>query len=413
MDAAAATDRVKEEWVPVSVSWEHAYGACRPEAVAVLRAVSVLDLRVVSSPAVGAAVELSPAETVSSLAELTREGWAVPAGGDRHAMVEQGRTWLARHAAGRVEQAGAAAIIRRFTGYHAVAVDLETHQPAEVGAWVDRHWPEIVAGVRACDRAGLRRCGTRLAHALWPAAGLAPDPQRWPELAEAGEALAIADRDPPMLGDLLHRSAVAFAEQDDLLRAEAQWVRALAVFRREPSDVGRGAAILTGLTGLYRAWGRLGKALDAGLSLVELRRSAGEPARTAEALTEVATTMRAAGRLRTAADYFTQADTELAPITGESDADIRLVSAHARILLWGGRTWWDLGEPGRARRWWSRALAMMIDVDDDIADHVRTLLATAPDHALPDDYPINTTPVDRTPARPLPAAVDHSVREGP
>jgi tetratricopeptide (TPR) repeat protein len=411
VDAAAATDRVKEEWVPVSVSWEHAYGACRPEAVAVLRAVSVLDLRVVSSPAVGVAVELSPAETASSLAELMREGWTLPAG-DGHTMVEQGRIWLARRGAGRPEEARAAAIIRRFAGYHAAAVDLEQHSPVEVGAWVRRHWPELLAGVRACDRDGLRRCGTGLAYAIWPAAGLAPDPQGWSELAEAGESLAIADRDPPMLADLLHRSAAAFAEQGDRLRAEAQWVRALAVFRREHGEVGRGAAILTGLAALYREWGRLGKALDADLSLVELRRSEGEPVRTAQALTEVATTMREAGRLRTAADYFGQADAELSPITGEDDAGPGPLSVHARILLWGGRTWWDLGESGRARRWWSRALAMMIDVDDDIADHVRALLATAPDHALPEDALLSTAPVGRTPAHPHPAEADHSVREG-
>jgi tetratricopeptide (TPR) repeat protein len=242
---------------------------------------------------------------------------------------------------------------------------------AKAGAWLAEHRADILAAIRACDRDGLRRPGTRLAAALWPSAGLVPDPGWWQELARTGEELAIADRDPAALAELLHRSAATFAEHGDRQRAEAQWVRALAIIRRAGLDP---AAVLTALGTLYREWGRLSKALDADLGLVDLRRAEGDPVGTASALTAVAGTMRDAGRLSSAADYLAQADEALTGITASSP-QVRTI--HAQILVSWGSALADQGLPGPARRQWSRALAMLIDVDDTAADQVRTLLATA------------------------------------
>lgn len=257
------------------------------------------------------------------------------------------------------------------------AVSLERHEPARVGAWLAGHRGEVLAAVRACDRDGSRPMGTRLAAAVWPSARLVPDPRWWVELAEAGEALAIADRDPATLVDLLHHGATTFAEHGDRQKAEERFVRALSITRRD-GDRARCAAVLSALGALYRDWGRLGKALDAYLGLVDLRREAGDPVGTADALAEVGTTMYAAGRLRSATDYFDRADGVLSH-DGGPDA----VTAHARILVWCGRTRWEQDQYGAARRRWSRALAMLIDVDDEAADRVRALLATEPD-ARPD-----------------------------
>jgi hypothetical protein len=260
-------------------------------------------------------------------------------------------------------------------------VDLERHDVAEVRAWLAAHRAEIVTAVRGCDRDGLRRLGTRLAYAIWPVAALVPDPGWWAELAGAGEAVAIADRDPRMLAGLLHRSALTFAAHGDRLRAEEQWVRALAIVRRGEAEHGdREVAILTGLGSLYRDWGRLSKALDADLAIVELHRAAKDPAATAAALARVATTMLDADRPGSAADYLAAADGEL--------GDVDLPEFHARIITWWGRALWLSGEHAAARRQWSRALAMLIDIDDTAADHVRALLASAPSDPLPDGYPI-------------------------
>lgn len=239
-------------------------------------------------------------------------------------------------------------------------------------AWLADHRAEVLAAVLACDRDGERAIGTRLATAVWPAAGRLDDPRWWEDLAEAGEALALADRDSATLVDLLHSCAATFAAHGDRLRAEERWVRALAIARRDGLR-DRSRAVLSALAELYRSWGRLSKALDAYLGLVDLTQDAGDPAATANALAEVGATMHAAGRLTSATEYFDRADDLL---THAPDAE---PTAHARILVWSGRTRWEQGEQGAARRRWSRALAMLVDVDDEAANRVRELLATAPD----------------------------------
>jgi tetratricopeptide (TPR) repeat protein len=260
---------------------------------------------------------------------------------------------------------------------------LERYEPARVGVWLAEHRAEVLAAALACDRDGSRGTGTRLVAAVWPVARLVPDPRWWEDLAEAGEALAIADRDPATLVDLLHGGASTFAASGDRLRAEERWVRALAIVRRD-GDQDRGQVVLSALGALYRDWGRLSKALDAYLSLVDLRREAGDPAGTADALAEVGTTMHAAGRLRSAADYFDRADDVLGQV-----AEPATVTAHAHILVWSGRTRWEQGQHSAARGRWSRALAMLVDVDEDAASRVRALLATEPAAELP--YWANTS----------------------
>jgi tetratricopeptide (TPR) repeat protein len=262
------------------------------------------------------------------------------------------------------------------------AVDLDGQGSARVGAWLAGHRADVVAGVLACDRDGLRGLGTRLAAAAWPAALLVPDPRWWADLAEAGEAVAIADRDPRALADLLHRAAATFAAHGDRVAAEERWVRALAVLRRD--GVAGQDRVLAALGSLYRDWGRLGKALDAYLGLVDVFRDAGDATGTAAALTEVGTTMHAAGRVRSAMAYFDQAD-EAMSRAGTAAAE------HARVLVWCGRTRWEQGQHSAARRRWSQALALLVDVDEGAADRVRALLATEPSGAPDFPYLSNTS----------------------
>jgi tetratricopeptide (TPR) repeat protein len=369
----------------VSVSWEHAYGDCPPGTAELLRVVCALDLTVLSSPAAGVAAGLDPDQAAEAVGELVETGWVKP--GAVHPVAPSARRWLAGNAAALIEPDRATAIIRAFTSYHADAVDPLRHDPAAVGRWFADHHAELLAAVRACDRTGLRPLGTALAAAVWRGAGQVGAPELWQEFAEAGEAVAVADRDPAALVELLHRSAAAFATADDRLRAEAQWVRALAIARRalreepdnEPNRI-RAVSVVTDLAALYRRWGRLSKALDADLELVELHRAANEALPTAQALARVAETLRTVGRLDSAADYFEQADAALAAI-GTPVPDV--VRRHARVLESCGRVSWQRGEHGAAKRHWSRALAMAIDVDDAFADRLRALLATAPSEPLP------------------------------
>ncbi|WP_143219160.1 tetratricopeptide repeat protein [Actinokineospora bangkokensis] len=249
------------------------------------------------------------------------------------------------------------------------AVDLDRRGAAAVGAWLAGHRADLVAGVRACDRDGVRRAGLRLAGAAWAAAGLVPEPRWWAELAEAGEALAIAERDPEALVGLLDAAAAVFADHGDRVRAEERWVRALSVARRAGSP-GQDR-LLVALAGLYRGWGRLGKALDAQWALVELRAAAGDALGSALARAEVGATMHAAGRTASAVEHLERAQ-EAAALAGAGPVE------HARLLVWCGWARWAQGGPGAAKRCWSRALALLVDVDEDAAQRVRDLLAHGP-----------------------------------
>ncbi|HET9143515.1 hypothetical protein [Actinophytocola sp.] len=370
----------------MSVAWDHAYDACPPDAADLLRVVSVLDLTVLSSPAAGTAAGLGPDQAAAAMGHLVRAGWVKP--GPVHPVTPSARTWLTGSASRLAGPDRAVAIIRAFAGYHADAVDPLRHDPAAAGRWFGAHHTELLAAVRACDRAGLRPLGTGLAAAAWAGAGPAGDAALWQELADAGEAVAVADRDPAALVDLLCRSAGTFAAGGDRLRAEAQWVRALALVRRalrdRPEDEptrARAVAILTDLGVLYRQWDRQSKALDTGLELVELHRSAGEALPAAEALAQIGTTLYRTGRVDSAAGYFAAADAALAEISAPVPDVVR---RHARILEWCGRALWARGAHGAAKRHWSKGLAMTVDVDDALADRLRALLATAPGDELPD-----------------------------
>jgi tetratricopeptide (TPR) repeat protein len=372
----------------MSVSWEHAFDACEPPAADLLRAIAALDLPAVSSPAIGAAAGLTPAQTDTALADLREAGWITARG-----VVASARTWLVNHV---VEPGRVVEVVAAFLDYHAEAL----RKPAQVEAWLAAHHAEILAALAASDRPGLRRQGAALALAVWPSAV----PPWWDELATKAEALAITLRDPPLLTDLLHASAARFAERGEPQRAEEQWVRALAIIRRpeqlEAASRARGEAVLTGLSDLYRAEGRLSNALDADLGLVDLRLAAGDPVGIAEAMARVATTMRAAGRPGTAAEYLAQADEAMAALTETGAAN--QLPLHARILIDWGRALWEDDEPDQARRRWSRALAMLIDIDDEAANHVRTLLATAPQEELPAEPTTHPSPPANETTKPSP-----------
>ena len=67
---------------------------------------------------------------------------------------------------------------------------------------------------------------------------------------------------------------------------------------------------------------------------------------------------------------------QLGALRAESDRFNALLHSEPQILVSWGRALRDQGLDGPARRQWSRALAMLIDVDDEAAEAVRALLAT-------------------------------------
>jgi tetratricopeptide (TPR) repeat protein len=203
------------------------------------------------------------------------------------------------------------------------------------------------------------------------------DDETWTaDLARHGEEAAIQGRDPHTLGTVLEHSADWARQHGDHRKAEAQWVRALAIWDRLPEHEPV-ARVLGALVDLYRAWGRFHRALDAGFDLVSQTQRVGDERSAALALHEVGVTMLAAHRPDSAVDYLNQADLAMGRLAEPVTAD----RAHTLVAL--GRAYWQLRKWTRARRQFSAALALWVDLDDIESDRVRQLLRQSAGGPLP------------------------------
>lgn len=371
--------------------------------VDIVRCLTVLDLQELSMVLLCEITDLPPtvvADTVRDLAVL--------------GVLAAGRPGWYEVAADHVAPAGSGSdddtdveVRRRFIGYLSAVVDTAATAlhvdpvdmvaapaylpvtpvtfagPPAARAWLTEHLAICLAGVQAgaIDH-HLHAEGHRLAKMLWRVVPLAVPftaATAWhAELSRWGEQAAVRDRDPRALGELLESSAQAAMDAGDALTAEAQWVRALAVRRRLEDQAGL-IRVLRSLAGLYRSWGRWHRALDAAFEVVsEFQRDQRDPTQLACALAEVGTTMLAASRPDSAAEYLTRA------VLAFQHLEEPVPVEHASALVAWGRALWNQGAWGLARRRFSAALALLVDVDDVMAGHVRTLLRQPEGQQLPE-----------------------------
>ncbi|MFD9965959.1 hypothetical protein [Amycolatopsis sp. NPDC058986] len=218
--------------------------------------------------------------------------------------------------------------------------------------------------------------GVELARSWWGSAGRVAD-QRWSTaLASAGERAAITARDPAALAELLVLSARHAEQAEDLPRAEAQWVRALKI-QRDRGDAHGAVAVLEALGSLYTRWARLHRAMDAYLDLLAVYEKTQDGHGVLMTSQRLGAVLMLAERPAAAVEYLSRADLYAA------DDDRIDDSAHAELLIMLGRAQWGAGRTGPARRTFSRALARLVDVDDQGAEYVRALLATEEGAVLP------------------------------
>jgi hypothetical protein len=252
---------------------------------------------------------------------------------------------------------------------------------AQAVEWVVAYRGLLLTAVQLGALVGLSQDACWLAAVLWPITAnvdvLRVDRAWATDLARHGEEAAIQGRDPHTLGTVLEHSAQLAEYHADRLTAEAQWVRALAVWR-ELAEHTRVVGVLTALIGLYRSWGRFHRALDAAVELVSETQRAADDRGTALALGAVGVTMLAANRPDSAVDYLNQADRAMSQLVEP------LTAEHAHTLVALGRAHWRLGAWSMARRRFSAALALWVDLDDTEADYVRLLLGQPEGEPLPD-----------------------------
>jgi tetratricopeptide (TPR) repeat protein len=237
----------------------------------------------------------------------------------------------------------------------------------------ERRGEEIVAAVRAAGRLDLTELAVDLASAAWAVLAPTPDRRWWRRLAAAGEDAAIDGRSPDGLAEVLHRSCCAFARANDATAADDQWRRAFVVTERL-GDHERSAELLRLVAELRSARGALGRAMTVYFEIVALHTTRADHLGAAEALADLAVTMARAGRHDDASHLRRRAASNL-PAAGVLPTPA--APRYAAVLSVLGRAWDDADEPASAMRCYSKALEVLVDVDENAADEIRGLLAAA------------------------------------
>ncbi|WP_157357536.1 hypothetical protein [Amycolatopsis nigrescens] len=267
--------------------------------------------------------------------------------------------------------------------YARVCLALRTAEDTEAAedtagttGWLLRHRFLLITVLEGATAAGAAEQAALTAAAWWDIADRVDDPRWHRALADAGEDAAITSEIPAVLSEVLERSARHAARQGDHLAAEARWVRALAIWR-EADDLAGCVRVLESLTALYRGWARLHRALDALFELLSLRERAGDELMVAHTVWAIGTVTLEAGRVEAAVDYLHRAEKTLRPRAAEAGG------AYADVAVALGRAQWLAGRYGSARSSFSRALAVLVDVDELRAEEVRVLLGLPENAPLP------------------------------
>jgi hypothetical protein len=247
-------------------------------------------------------------------------------------------------------------------------------------SWLHRHLSVTLATVRASGTARLRSLATALSARLWACAPTNA-PRQWAvDLADAGIRAAIDDRQPRTLAGLLRLSARWFATHGDFVTAEAHGVREWMVWK-ELDDTTAMIDTLWRRALVYREAGRGNRELDCYQRLLSLYQHTGD--RFGVARTQVArgVALVATGRLRDAVEQLREA-TRLVD-TLDTLPEVPRV-ALANLLETMGRAYWNIGSTGAARRHFSGALRLLVDLDEPAAQRMRILLAAPENQPLPD-----------------------------
>ncbi|AHI01011.1 tetratricopeptide repeat protein [Kutzneria albida] len=251
---------------------------------------------------------------------------------------------------------------------------------ADAITWLVTHRAVLLAALAVAVQDGDGEDAIRLASWLWSLVPVTPallnDAEWRDRLARAGENAAIHSRNPHALGLLLDLSSACAAQAGDFARAEEQRIRSTAIWRRL-GEHDRLVAAVNALGVVYRDWGRLHRALDVYFELIAECQLRNDLRGHAHALHAVGLTMITAGRSDSAVEYLRRADRAFRAMPEPAPVE------HAHVAVALGRIYWRQNQFSRARRCFSTALALLVDVDDQAADRVRALLSTQDGLPLP------------------------------
>lgn len=352
----------------VAEPWAQSYENLPSVGRAVLRGLAVLDLRSILGadlPAASGGGQVTDRE----MDTLIDDGWLIFTESGEWQVPSKPGVWLA-HLARHVDALRALNHVTRFAEHLLRVLDAGTEPLVRV----DRNRGRaIVATVRAAGRHRRITLATTLAATTWRRMAPSIDRTWWHALAEASEGVAIEAREPSVLVVLLHESGAAFARAGDSFVADRQWRRAFALTEQLGGHE-RSAALLKLIGDLRRANGSFGRALTIFHELVKLREDLGDQLGLADALAELATTMMCARR-GSDAKYYLRRAAETLPLGEDLPPQARIERANALVKI--GQGWDRQGSYAAAMSCYSRALAELVDLDDEIAAKARALLAAA------------------------------------
>ncbi|GAB1512548.1 hypothetical protein [Actinophytocola sp. KF-1] len=308
--------------------------------------------------------DLDHQDVAPTLTDLARGGWVSEVSPGRWTVTTEAEHLVASLAE-ELTATTATVHVRAFTRHLAAALadagktPLDTHRQAA-----------IVAAVAAAGRLNLVDEALTLAMQTWRATTPRGDWAWWHTLAHVSEEIATEAHEADRLIDLLQESGTAYTRSGAGHRADRQWRRAF-VLADATHDRRRAAALLLLICERRRSARLFGQALTVCHELIRLYDDTDDHLGLAEALTETAVTLLRGGRRDDAGHYL---DRALDTLVIDAPSP-REVSRHAQQLVTIGLLWEELGSPATAMPVYSRALAELVDVDDEAADDVRDLLA--------------------------------------
>lgn len=367
-----------------------------PGSSQVLQALAGVDLHALSVDELVAAAGMPRRDVRAAVTTLVKAGWLTTARAGRFALAINIRDAAAETNASVESRDIRRRFIEYLRGGVRAALRAQGRFSAQLGelragadmpsvrlvdgvdatAWLADHLSSLLVAVRIGTQDGLHELAARLAAAVWEAAPDVLDLQRCQELSQWGEEASIRWQNPQFLATLLDHSARFLRRAEDLRGAEGQWIRALAIGRRL-RDSKIAFAALESLGELYGEWGRPHRRLDAELELLAWQQRAGNELDVVRAQVRIGSTMLSVGRAGSALEHFLQAERGLSML-GDAAAQ-----EHADVLIMLGRVHWQMGAAGTARRCFSQALTILVDLDAAAADRVRVLLRTENGRPLP------------------------------
>lgn len=321
------------------------------------------------------------------------DGWVVLAPTRRPVDAGRRREVVGRVAAEALDRLGAAAARSRGEP-----------SPGPAGRWVREHRECLLGVAGAANEAGLTSTALSLAVLLWGVGGATPadsppdagsdagsDAGFVTALTDVGTRAAVAERAAGTMADLLRSAWVWFARRGDPAAAERYAVREWDLWRRagRPAEAAR---LLWWRAGMFRLRGRGDLELRCFERLESLCDETGDRAALARVRAATAAALLSYDRADAAADWARRAEGVVRALPDFPPVE------QALVLEWSGRALWAAGATGPARRRFSEALALLVDVDDEGADRVRLLLAHDQDRPLPPAAPDRYPPPEPSPA---------------